>query len=136
VNFFMGRVFANPSALFTEAMLKPELQDMATFADCIDNMMATHQRVAANYFNDTGIDRAIPPLKALLHIMAHGQFEGLTLNSPEFRALFDRDAVMSSKWYRERLFALQQADIARWQKRLAYLEAQSTRDAEHQANRR
>lgn len=136
VNFFMGRVFANPSALFTEEMLKPELQDMAVFAECIDNMMVTHQRVASNYFNDTGIDRAIPPLKALLHIMAHGNYEGMTLNSPEFRALFDRETAINSKWYKERLFALQQADIGRWQKRLAYLEAQPSRDAEHQANRR
>src|SRR5690606_10808049 len=40
---FFGRVFNHPPVVFTEEMLKPELQDPAVFADGMDNICATHQ---------------------------------------------------------------------------------------------
>ena len=52
VNRFMARIFSHPSALFTESMLKPELQDLDAFAEGIDNVMSTHRRVAQYYFED------------------------------------------------------------------------------------
>jgi hypothetical protein len=48
---------------------------------------------------------AIPPLKALLNILAHGAYEGMTLRSPEFRALFDREVMLKSDWYAARVRA-------------------------------
>lgn len=127
VSNFFARVFSNPSALFEEAMLKPELQDMAVFADGIDNMMTTHRRVSANYFADGSIELACPPLKALLYIMRDGVYEGMTLQSPELRSLFDRDTVMASAWYRERLDSAQQAAVSRWQKQSRYINSLSER---------
>lgn len=111
---YFGRIFLHPHAVFTESMLRPELQDEAIFAESVDTIVATHQRVAKAYFDDGTIELAIPPLRALLEIMAHGHSaEGWTLQTPEFRALFTREAVIGSPWYVARLDAKQQAAAAR-----------------------
>lgn len=105
VETFFGRMFAEPRSVFTEDMLRPELQSHDQFVDGIKNITETHKKVALSYFEDGGIDLAIPPLKAILHIMAHGEFEGKTIHDPEVRGLFDREKVLSSDWYRKRLEA-------------------------------
>ncbi len=102
---FFGRMFAEPGSVFTEEMLQPELQSMEDYVDGIRNITETQQRVAQSYFNDGGIDLAVPPLKALLNIMANGEFEGKSLQDPEIRDLFDREKVISSDWYQARLQA-------------------------------
>lgn len=105
VERFFGRMFTEPRTVFTTEMLRPELQSQEDYVDGIKNITETQQRVALSYFKDGGIELAIPPLKALLHIMAYGEFEGKTVADPEVRALFDRDSVLSSDWYRKRLVA-------------------------------
>ena len=119
---YFGRVFNHPHVVFTPEMLKPELQDMDVFADGMDNIVSTHQRVAQSYFNDGTVDFACPPLKALLHIMAHGSFEGKDLNQPEIRRLFTREALYASNWYRERISAKQKVDAALWQRHVNALQ--------------
>jgi len=111
VETFFGRVFAEPRSVFTEEMLKPELQGREDYLDGIRNITQTQKSVALSYFEDGGIDLAIPPLKALLHIMAHGHFEGKTIHDPEVRGLFDREVVLASDWYRERLVAKKELRI-------------------------
>ena len=112
-NYF-GRVFLHPHVVFTDEMLRPEMQDVDIFADAVANIVATHQRVAESYFTDGSIDLACPPLKALLEIMARGQTgEGFGLESPEVRALFTRESVLASDWYAARLDAKQRSDEAR-----------------------
>ncbi len=125
VAYFLGRIFTNPELLFTEEMLKPELQGEEDFADGMDNIWTTHRVVAENYFKDGSIDLACPPLKALLHIMAHGDWEGMTLQSTEFRKLFDRKTVLESDWYEERLKSLQASGRSYWQSRLQDTERDS-----------
>ncbi|MDP3442697.1 MAG: hypothetical protein Q8T08_07505, partial [Ignavibacteria bacterium] len=49
---FFGRVFENPSSVFAEDMLKPELQGMDIFVDGINNVVEAQKKVALNYFND------------------------------------------------------------------------------------
>jgi phosphoenolpyruvate carboxykinase (diphosphate) len=114
VHTYFGRVFDNPTVVFTDEILKPELQDPAIFADGVDNIVEAQQRVAEGYFADGTIDDACPPLKALLHIMARGSYEGKTASDPEIRALFTREALLASDWYRERLATKQQRDVALW----------------------
>jgi hypothetical protein len=123
VHAFFGRVFNHPHAVFTEAMLKPELQDKDCFADGLDNIVATQKRVAQMYFNDGSIAQACPPLKALLHIMLHDQFEGKGLDDPEFRKLFTRENLLASDWYAARLAAKQKIDRALWKRHVQYLNA-------------
>ncbi len=121
VHTYFGRVFDNPTAVFTEEILKPEIQDPAVFADGVDNIVEAQQRVAEAYFVDGTIEDACPPLKALLHIMAHGQYEGKDANHPEIRALFTREALLASDWYRERLAIKQERDVALWQRHVRSL---------------
>ena len=101
-----------PDAVFPEEMLRPEKQDLAMFAAGVDAIVEAQRRVALNYFEDGSVEAACPPLKALLHIMAHGSYEGRELASPQFRGLFEREAVLASDWYAERLRVKQQRDIA------------------------
>jgi len=121
-NRFFGRIFNHPHAVLTSEMLRPESQDAAEFVDAVDNIVATHQRVAGQYFADGSIAMACPPLRALLHMMRDGQFEGKRPEDPAFRSLFTRENLLSSDWYRERLKAKQHLDTRLWQRHAKYLE--------------
>ncbi len=113
---FFGRIFLHPDVVFTDDMLRPEEQDLATFAESMGVIVTTHQRVAQSYFDDGGIELAVPPLRGLLEIMATGRTtEGWTLSSPEFREQFTRESVLESDWYAARLDAKQAADIGHYQ---------------------
>lgn len=121
-NVFFGRVFNHPHVVLTEEILRPELQDMKVFVEGMDNIIATQKRVASLYFEDGSIGFACPPLRALLHIMRDGTFEGKTLDHPEIRGMFTREAVMASAWYRARLEARQHVDLRLLQRQVAALE--------------
>ena len=116
VHTFFGRVFDNPTTVFTEEILKPEIQDPAVFADGVNNIVEAQQRVAEAYFADGTIEDLCPPLKALLHIMAYGTHEGKDANHPDIRALFTREALLASDWYQERLVIKQQREVALWER--------------------
>lgn len=119
---YFGRVFNHPHVVFTQEMLRPELQDLAIFVDGMDNIVSTHKRVAEHYFNDGTIQFACPPLKALLHVMARGSFEGKDLAHPELRRLFTPEHLRSSEWYRQRLQARQRVEIALWKRHVENLQ--------------
>ncbi|MDQ1287124.1 MAG: hypothetical protein QG622_689 [Actinomycetota bacterium] len=120
---YFARVFLHPDAVFTPEMLRPELQDMDVFAESVATIVATHERVARAFRRDGTISLAVPPLRALLEIMADGKSaEGWTLGSPEFRTLFTRESVLASSWYAERLDARQAAATARAETGLAAIE--------------
>jgi len=123
VDRFLGRIFETPGSVFPEEMLCPELQDPGLFAAGVDAIVETQRRVALNYFEDGSVEAACPPLKALLHIMAHGDYQGAGIESPEVRTMFGRDAMLASNWYQERLLAKQDRDIALWRRHAAALES-------------
>ena len=123
VRAFFGRLFDNPAKVFDEAMLKPETQDMAAYVDGIYNIVEAQQRVAMQYFEDGSVEQAIPPLKAVLHIMAHGHYDGKDASHPDVRQLFTREHLLASAWYKARLAAKQASDVALWTRNVAYLEA-------------
>ncbi len=120
---FLGRIFESPDTVFPEEILRPEKQDMDAFAAGVDAIVAAQTRVAENYFYDGSVEAACPPLKALLHIMAHGEWEGKGIGDPPFRAMFTRESVVESDWYKERLRVKQERDIALWTRHIAALEA-------------
>jgi len=120
---YFGRIFLHPEVVFTPEMLRPELQDVGIFAESIATIVTTHQQVARSYFQDGTIALAVPPLRALLEIMAEGSTaEGWGLESPEFRVMFTREAVLASDWYAQRLDAKQAAASARADAGLAAIE--------------
>lgn len=125
---FGGRIFSNPRSVFPESILKPEMQDLDTYVDGIKNIVETQRRVALNYFEDGSIDAACPPLKAILHVMAHGDYEGMSYRDAPFREMFTLESLESSDWYRERLDAKQKVDISLWERHEKYLESFLGRD--------
>ena len=127
VHGFMGKMFDAPRAVFGEEILRPESQGLETFVDGIENIIEAQQKVAARYLEDGSVEDACPPLLALLHIMAKGTFEGKDAHHPEFRAMFTRESLLTSDWYRKRLETKQRRDIALWKRNVAYLEAFITR---------
>lgn len=122
VQTFFGRVLSNPSTVFDEEHLKPEQTDAGIFADGMSNIVEAMKEAAEHYFADGSIADACPPLQALLHIMRDGAWEGKTLEAPEVRVLFDRDAMLASAWYSARLDAKARIDAAVWEAHARYLE--------------
>jgi hypothetical protein len=114
VRTYLARVFDNPSKVFTEEILKPELQDPESFADGILYIAEAQQRVAKTYFDDGGYEFACPPLKAILDIMANGEHQGKTIEDPEIRNLFTRESLVASDWYQRRLTEKRHRDIDHW----------------------
>jgi len=131
VRNYFARVFSNPDAVFTEEILKPELQDLETFVIGMKTILSAHKQVAQNYFEDGSVEEACPPLKALLHIMAHGDYQGHGLDSPEIREMFTRNAMMGSDWYKARLQSQQDHDIKLWEAHIHYLEDFMARKERH-----
>lgn len=119
-----GRIFSHPASVLNEEMLKPELQSMEYYIDGISNIVEAQKKAALSYFADGGIDLAIPPVKALLHIMAHGEYEGKTLHDAEIRELFSLESVLESDWYEARLQAKLTLEKQTLKKQAAYLKAQ------------
>uniref|UniRef100_A0A7S4CIY2 PPi-type phosphoenolpyruvate carboxykinase lobe 2 domain-containing protein n=1 Tax=Eutreptiella gymnastica TaxID=73025 RepID=A0A7S4CIY2_9EUGL len=126
---FMGKLFTNPGIIFPDDMLRPELQDMDAFVDGIDNLTEAHAKTAKRYFEDGSIKDACPPLQALLHIMAYGQWEGKGIQHPDVRKLFTRESMLGSEWYRKRLIIQQKRTVKRWQRHIAYLDSKLKQDS-------
>ncbi len=118
----MNRLFDEPLAVFNKRMLQPELQSMEDYVDGINNIVEAQQKVALSYFEDGSIEAAIPPLKILLHVMAYGQYEGKKISNPELRKYFDREYVVTSNWYKERLQLKQEKDMAFYTQQVKYLQ--------------
>lgn len=118
---YLGKIFDEPRTVFDEAILKPETQSLEAFVDGVKNILLGHKKAALDYFEDGSVDLAIPPLRALLHIMAYGSFEGKTIESPEIRDLFSKEHVLKSKWYHERLLNKQKVDVALLSKKIEHL---------------
>ncbi|WP_233145520.1 hypothetical protein [Labilibacter marinus] len=118
----MNRLFDEPQAVFNDEMLKPELQGMDDFVDGINNIVEAQKKVALAYFEDGSVEAAIPPLKILLSIMAYGEYEGKQISDPELRKCFERETVINSDWYKERLALKQTKELKFTAKQLASLE--------------
>ena len=114
VDRFLGRIFEMPGSVFPEEMLRPEKQNPADFAEGVNAIVDAQRAVAKDYFEDGSIEAACPPIKAILHIMAHGEYEGKDAKDPRIRGLFTREYLLASDWYRERLRMQQSLDAALW----------------------
>ena len=122
VNYFFCRVFDNPSGVFTTDMLQPETQDLAVYVDGIENIAQAMEKSAKMYFQDGIIEDACPPLRAVLHAMAYGHYNGKSIKDPEIRKMFTRESLINSKWYKARLQKKQKVDIALSKRNIQYLE--------------
>jgi phosphoenolpyruvate carboxykinase (diphosphate) len=128
VDRFLGRIFEMPSAVFPEDLLRPEKQDQAAFVAGMEAIVEAQKSVAQLYFEDGSVEAACPPIKALLHIMAHGNYEGIEESDPRLRAMFTRESLLKSDWYKQRLETKQAIDIALWTRHKAALDTPQTRE--------
>lgn len=132
---FLGRIFETPDAVLPEELLRPEQQDLAAFAAGVNAIVESQRSVAQLYFADGSVEAACPPLKALLHIMVYGTYQGMSPDDAGLRRMFTRESLLASDWYRERLLVKQQRDSALWQRHLAALEThRSAAGHAHPAN--
>jgi phosphoenolpyruvate carboxykinase (diphosphate) len=136
VHNFLGRIFSDPLAVFPPDMLEPELQGQQDFNDGIENIAEAQRAAAQFYFEDGSVDSACPPLRALLHIMAKGSYEGLTLKSPELRKMFSPGEMLKSSWYKARLARQQEKDKVLWARHRDYLKGFIGADGNRPASNR
>jgi hypothetical protein len=134
VDHFLGRIFEVPGAVFPDDLLRPELQGMDVFAAGVDAIVESQRAVALLYFEDGSVEDACPPIKALLHIMAYGHYNGLTEKDPAIRSLFTRENLLSSDWYQARLRAKQVHDIGLWTRHCEALETTGTAELKNFAH--
>lgn len=120
---YLGKLFDEPQTIFSKEILRPEKQDLQAFVEGVVNIASAHEAVADQYFLDGGVDQAIEPLKALLWIMAKGDYKGHGLTSPRVRDLFKKENVLKSKWYKDRLVNKQGIDVALMKKKISHLQA-------------
>ncbi|QEG43499.1 hypothetical protein [Roseimaritima ulvae] len=123
VRRYAARVFDNPSKVFSDSILRPELQDAESFTDGILHIAEAQRKVAQRYLDDGSLQSACPPLQAILHIMVHGHWNGHDIRSEEVRGMFTREYLLESDWYRERLRTKQQRDVQRWSRVVEELKA-------------
>ena len=121
IRAYFGRIFDNPDKVFDDAILKPETQDPAAFADGVRYISEAHEMIGKQYLQDGTADLLCPPLRALVDIMATGSWQGKTAADPEFRALFSRKRVLESDWYQKRLAVKQRRDMELYKRHLDYL---------------
>lgn len=119
---FGGRVFDNPGKVFDDDIMRPETQDKAAFADGILHITEAQERVARSYMEDGCLELACPPLRALLHIMAEGNYNGKDVHDPEIRKMFTLESMLKSDWYAERLRIRQTRDKQLWQRHFSYVQ--------------
>jgi len=124
---FLGRIFEMPGAVFPEELLRPEKQGLDVFVSGVEAICEAQRGVAQLYIEDGSIEAACPPIKALLHIMAFGHYEGKTVTDPAIRGLFTREVVLATSWYRQRLLAKQRQAIALWKRHVTATGSDATR---------
>ncbi len=112
---FIARVYDRPNQVFTREMLQPELQSREIFAEGLRTITESQRVVAERYFQDGSINLACPPLKALLHIMRDGHYQGRTLHDPSLRKFFTLQTMLRAEWYRgARLRTLHERQLSHW----------------------
>ena len=109
---FLGRIFMHPTRS-SRGDPPPETQDRAVFADSVEVMAATHERVAMAYVTDGTIASACPARPHVARIMADEIRRGVDAALARVRALFTRESVLASQWYAARLDAAQAQEVAR-----------------------
>ena len=67
------------------------------FAAGVDAIVEAQRQVALEYFQDGSVEAACPPVKAVLHLMAHGNYLGMAAEDPKLRAMFTRESILAER---------------------------------------
>lgn len=117
---YLGKLFDEPQTVFSKHILKPELQDLKAFADGVLNITNGHKNAASAYFKDGSYEKAIPPLQSLLKAMTDGSVD---IHDENVRKQFNREVVIESDWYQERLKRKQNIEVDLLKRKIDNLEA-------------
>ncbi|GIQ83967.1 hypothetical protein KIPB_005373, partial [Kipferlia bialata] len=123
VSVFFSRIFANVDGLFPEEALRPEQQSMDEFIAGVEHVLECQETVSQQLIDSNAVVDAIEPLKAIIYCVATGSYNGMKMDHPEIRKLFDRDTVLASPWYHEMLINKQCFDAAKLKSGMQYLSA-------------
>ncbi|CAL6021033.1 Conserved_hypothetical protein [Hexamita inflata] len=123
VKKYFARIFDSVDSLFTEEHLRPEVQSMANYVNGVNFIYENIKSCVEEYYTDGSYEELLPPLKVLFDIVKNGSSNGLTLTSPEFMKMFEREEVIKSNWYQQRLIQAQRNEIALLEKETATLKA-------------
>ena len=118
---FFGRVFDNPAAVFTEEILKPEMQDPAVFADGVNNIVEAQKRVAPTYFEDGSIEDAARRSARCSTSWPTATWRERTRATPRSARSSPASRCSTSDWYAERLTVKQRRDVELWQRHVRNL---------------
>ena len=131
---FLGRIFETPDAVFPEEMLRPGEAGLDAFAAGVDAIVEAQKRVALKLFR--GWQRGGAPARRCGRCCtswrtANGRAWAWAMRA--CAAMFTREAVLASDWYKERLRAKQERDVALWNRHIAALQSPCAALAEARA---
>lgn len=124
VKKYFARIFDHVEGLFTDEFLRPERQSMENFVNGVDFIYTNMKEQVDQYCRDGSYEELIPPLQVLFEIVKHdGEYKGMTLTSPEFLRMFDREEVVKTDWYKARLIQGQRNEIRTCEREIAEMRA-------------
>lgn len=119
VRKYFARIFDYVDGLFAPEHLRPELQSMENFVAGVEFIYANIKKCVMDYYTDGSYEELIPPMQVMFDIVKNGgQFNGMTLTSPEFLAMFTRDSILQATWYKQRLVQAQRNEIKMLEKQI------------------
>ena len=93
---------------------------MEHFADCVIIIYDNMKQQVEQYCKDGSYEELIPPLQVLFDIVRNDdEHNGLTLISPEFLKLFEREVIAKVDWYHTRLIQNQMNEISTHKRTIA-----------------
>jgi hypothetical protein len=81
------------------------------------------------------VDQACEPLKALLHIMCTGNYNGQKIDSESVRNLFKVENMLASSWYQDRLSTQRNVDRNLWYQHLEYIDQAINKTKDHEIHK-
>ena len=115
---FLGRIFTDPVSVFPEDMLNPNYR-IPSIRRRLNNLVEAGKLVAQSISTMAQL-KACPPLRALLEVMFHGNWEGKGLL--DRRSVFRSAKILASDWYEERLKTRLSVTKKYWSERVDYLD--------------
>jgi hypothetical protein len=112
---YFGRIFLHPDVVFTDDMLRPEQQDLATFAESMDVIVTHPSAVAQAYFNDAASSWLCRRCAACWRSWPRARPRRLDAGQPRVPRAVHPRVRARQRLYAARLDVKQAADVAHQQ---------------------
>ena len=122
VDRFLGRMFETPDAVFPEEMLRPEKQGLEIVRRRRGRHCGSAAARGAELFRGRQRGGRVPSAEGAAAHHGIRQIPRHQRGRSRLRAMFTRESLLESDWYKDRLKAKQAVDIALWTRHTAALE--------------